>query len=125
MTRSRLLALGLIVASGIVAPAHAAHERPGHDQVVLAEWRPRNWRLPVTDRYETYDPHTGRRAAVDEATVAERIRRGEWIFDRSTGAWVSGPGDDAIRKSDGQKGGGARLGYRNQGQGVSAAARVR
>ncbi|MBI2205288.1 MAG: hypothetical protein HYU41_15680 [Candidatus Rokubacteria bacterium] len=81
--------------------------------------------MPASDRSETYDPQSGRSSAVDEGSVAGRIRRGEWIFDRSANAWVSGPGEAPIAKNDCKKGGWSRLGYKNQGQCVSAAARGR
>ncbi len=124
MKRSLLFALVLVAAAGLTTPAHAEHQT-ADDHVILAEWLPWNWRLPATDRYETYDPQSRRSYAVDEASVLDRIRRGEWIFDRSSGAWVSGPGEAPIATSDCTKGGWSRLGYKNQGQCVSAAARAR
>lgn len=124
MKRLLLLALVLLASSGLVGPAHAEPQATD-DLIVLAEWLPWNWRMPASDRYETYDPQSGRSYAVDEASVVDRIRRGEWIFDRSSGAWVSGPGEAPIAKKDCKKGGWERLGYRNQGQCVSAAARAR
>lgn len=51
----------------------------------------RDWRLPVTHRYETFDRPTGIYVPVDVASVPARIERGEWIYDRSAGQWVFHP----------------------------------
>jgi len=47
------------------------------------------WYFPRSHRYETYDPDSGRYAQVDVASLPARVERGEWIYDRTAGQWVS------------------------------------
>ena len=49
------------------------------------------WRLFRSHRYERYRTDDGSYEAVDVRSVPSRVAAGEWIYDRTAGAWLSHP----------------------------------
>ena len=48
-------------------------------------------RLPRSHRYELYNPENASYGVVRIGTVADHVRQGTWIFDRTAEEWVSHP----------------------------------
>ena len=51
----------------------------------------KDWRLPLGNRYEIYNPSSGSYTQVDAASVPGRLDAGEVIYDRTLGQWVQHP----------------------------------
>ena len=51
----------------------------------------KDWRLPATDRYETYNTGSGAYTQVEVASVPGRLDGGELIYDRTRELWVQHP----------------------------------
>ena len=48
-------------------------------------------RLPRSHQYEQYNPENASYGVVRIGTVADHVRQGTWIFDRTAEEWVSHP----------------------------------
>lgn len=51
----------------------------------------KDWRLPASDRYESYNTGSGAYTQVDVASVPGRLDAGELIYDRTRELWVQHP----------------------------------
>lgn len=48
-------------------------------------------RLPRSHQYEQYNPESASYGVVRIGTVADHVRQGTWIYDRTAETWVSHP----------------------------------
>jgi hypothetical protein len=51
----------------------------------------KDWRLPASDRYESYNTGSGAYTQVEVASVPGRLDAGELIYDRTRELWVQHP----------------------------------
>lgn len=65
--------------------------RPPSSGAPAATLSYRDWRLPMGNRYEIYNPSSGSYTQVDAASVPGRLDAGEAIYDRTLGQWVQHP----------------------------------
>jgi hypothetical protein len=51
----------------------------------------KDWRLPASDRYESYNTGSGAYTQVEASTLPNRLDAGELIYDRTRELWVQHP----------------------------------